>query len=398
MSGDATAQRVGRYLAVVQLAFALTWIVYVIHLPQLVAQAGLPKQAVLWILMLDQLVFIACDFACGVASDRAARVLGRVGLAVLAATLVSCAAFVAMPFIAPQASPALLIALVLVWSATSSALRAPPLTLIGRYMPQPAVPPLIAWSLLGFGLASAAAPYLGLALRGGDPRVPFVLASVALALVTLGMVAAERALARAAPVSAPVVPSSAPSRPAGALATFALAAALAALAYQLHNFVNSTPLYLRHAEAAQLPWLAPLFWVGFNVALWPASLATKRWGGTVIAVCAVVAALAVALADIAASLSQLVALQLVAGAAWAGVLMSAFSAALALGRTGREGRFSGALSSMLALAALLRLVVVAGLVPFATASLGWLPVAAWLLAAALALALRRSHDPKGGAS
>ncbi len=49
--------KVGLTLAVIQLFFTLTWTVYVIFLPQLAAQVGLPKDMVLVILMMDQLIF-----------------------------------------------------------------------------------------------------------------------------------------------------------------------------------------------------------------------------------------------------------------------------------------------------------------------------------------------------
>ena len=61
---------VGLYLGVVQFFFAASWIVYVLYLPQLAAQAGIGKAAVAWILMADQLVFVFADYASGVAADR----------------------------------------------------------------------------------------------------------------------------------------------------------------------------------------------------------------------------------------------------------------------------------------------------------------------------------------
>jgi len=92
---------VGLYLGIVQFFFAASWIIYVLYLPQLAAQAGIGKAAVAWILMADQLVFVFADYASGVAADRVSRAVGRIGLWVLAATLVSCAAFLALPFVAP---------------------------------------------------------------------------------------------------------------------------------------------------------------------------------------------------------------------------------------------------------------------------------------------------------
>lgn len=89
---------------------------------------------------------------------------------------------------------------------TSSALRAPPLILLGKYVPAPGVPWVATLSLVGLGLAGAIAPYLTLALRGSDPRLPFALASLALVAAVGGMVWAERRLVAAAP-AAPAPPA-----------------------------------------------------------------------------------------------------------------------------------------------------------------------------------------------
>ena len=45
-------------LSALQLFFALTWVVYVIYLPALAAQAGIDKRFVPWILMMDQAIFM----------------------------------------------------------------------------------------------------------------------------------------------------------------------------------------------------------------------------------------------------------------------------------------------------------------------------------------------------
>lgn len=381
--------RVGLYLGALQFAFALGWITYVIYLPALAAQAGLPPCAVAWILMLDQLVFITCDLAAGVAADRVARQLGRLGRLAVALTLLSCLAFVLLPWLAPQGAP-LLLALTLLWAASSSALRAPPLALLGRHVPRPAQPAMLALNMLGLGLAGAAAPWLGLWLKGVDPRVPFLLASVVLALVTLGLVRAETTLARDAGAPSPAPPGRA--RP-GGWPVFAACALFAALAFQVHGFVNSTPLYLRHAPAADLPWLAPLVWAGFSLGLWPASLAVRRLGafGT-LAGAAALAALCALLAEQAPALAPLALLQLLAGVAWAGLLNAAFAAALMYGQGGREGLASGALSALLAAAALSRIALLAGGVGAPLA--GWPPLL-WGLAALLAglLMLRLARSP-----
>ena len=382
---------IGLYLAVVQFFLALSWVVYVAYLPQLAQRAGIEPRWVPWLLMTDQLVFLVCDLAVGLASDRAARVLGRIGRAVVAATLLSTGAFVLLPWAAPQGSPGLFVALTLVWAVTSSALRAPPMALLGRYVAQPSQPLMIALSSFGLGIANAVAPYVGLQLKAIDPAWPFMLSALGLAAVTLGIVAAERSLAgQAAPAAAPRS-AEAPWRAAPALA-FIVACGLAALAFQWHSAIASAPLVLRHAAAADLPRLLPVFWVGFNLALVPAGWYAQRAGPLpAMFVGAIVAMSGSAAASFAPTLAGLLAAQCLAGSGWALLLCSAFGAALKLGAGGREGLMSGALSSTLALATLLRIGFVTGASPKppTAAELAWLAALGFAVCALLLRGQRR---------
>ena len=328
------------------------------------------------------------DFALGVMADRVSRSVGRFGHVIVGLTLVSCLALLLLPLAAPRGMAWLFLGLTAVWAVTSSALRAPPLMLIGKHAARSAVPWLSALTLFGLGIASAIGPYLTLVLRDLDPRWPFALSSAALALATLGLVRVERTLAQrsAQPAAAAAAPATLSSRP---VVWFVIAAALLAVGSQIHQFLNSPALYLRHAKPADLPYLTPAFWVGFNLLLMPAGFAVKRCGGLVVmGVAGVVAALASWLAQSAGNLTLLVAIQLVAGGAWGTVLASAVAAALAIGHTGREGTVTGALFSMLALAAAARIAIVAAelhkAAPYA-AWVGWAPVVAWACAGALLL-------------
>jgi hypothetical protein len=395
----------GLYLGVVQFFFAATWIIYVLFLPQLAAQAGIDKSAVPWILMADQLVFVFADYASGVAADRVSRTLGRIGGWVLAATLVSCAAFLALPYVAPGASPAIFLALTLIWAVTSSALRAPPLSLLGKHVAKPKQPVLLALSMLGLGIANAISPYLGLQLRGMDPRIPFAMSSIALALVTIGLLVVERRLGReraaaAASPAAAQAQTGAEDRAIGPAPVVIAAALFAALAFQVHVFIDSGPLYLRLATPDRMPLLSPVFWIGFNLGLLPLSLAAKRWPpARVMGVSALVAAGAAGAAILAPTLPVLIAIQLVAGAAWSGVILSAFAWALARGGVGHAGAFAGAISSVLALTTLLRMGSVAAGWPKAPGfsdALVWWPLAGWLVASVVIVALvsrRRTAAP-----
>ena len=401
--------RFGWYLALLQLLFTLCWTVYAIYLPKLAAAAGIPAAAVILILMLDQLVFVVCDFATGIAADRVTRVLGRLGVWVTAATAISCAAFLALPFVAAAGAPALL-AVTLVWTVTSSALRAPPLMLLGKYAAKPKLPYLTSLAMLGYGVAGALAPYLAVTLRDVDPRVPFALASIVLMLATLGMITAERRLADAPQPLAKLL-ETAPAPAFGTLTrpalVFGVATVVLALGFQVHVSIWSAPLFLRYAKPADLEWLMPVFWIGFNVAMLPASLIAKRRGGlAVMGGAGLCGALAILAADFAPNLNGMLIAQSAAGAAWGAILISAFTVAFTVGANGAEGRMAGLLFSALALATLARMATVAlGLHAEATAAmLLFLPPVAWSVAGAVVLSLaarslsRRDRDGSGQAA
>ena len=370
----------------VQLFLALGWTVYVIYLPQLAAQAGLAKQWVPWLLLADQLIFAVMDWTMGTMADRMAGAVEKLANTVVFVTLLSCGAFILLPLVAPAGSPALLIAVTVIWSASSSALRAPPWVLIGRHTPGPAQPWASALFLLGVGIAGAVAPYLAVTLRGADPRLPFVLSSIALAAATVVM---TRAI-RSNPNPAPREPQAGDPLRGKPVVLFLAAIAFLGLGFQIHFALNAAPNFLRFAKPADLEYLMPVFWIGFNLLILPASFATKRLGGmAMMAVGSAVGGLAAVTAYMASSLPVLVAAQFFAGAGWGCVMMSALAAALAMGRTGREGFVTGALWSLLAVAAFTRIALVIAQVPQQSAwkpLLAWAPGTLWLTAGLLLVA------------
>lgn len=390
VNAGASANRTGLYLAVLQLVFTLGWTTYVIYLPRLAAEVGIAPASVILILMLDQAIFTITDTAMGIAADRMAPFVGRVGLFVGIATAVSCAAFVALPFVAGAGAAAQgwFIALIVVWAITSSALRAPPLTLLGKYRARPQVPFLAALAMLGYGVAGAISPYLGVALRSYDARLPFVISSAVLLVTALALSRIEYGVAQD---TSPPRPSEA-AKPLGTLAVIFIVAMIAlALGYQLHFTVNSAPSYLRLAKANDLQWLMPVFWIGFNIALFPASVVVKHRGGLIVmGAAALFGAGAIIAAELAGGLNTLIVAQFLAGAAWGCMLMSAISAALAIGATGAEGKVTGLVFSALALATFARMGAVAGglqKLPEYAPLLHWAPVACWAVAGAGLLVL-----------
>lgn len=374
------------YLGVVQFFFAVTWIVYVIYLPQLALQAGIPKLYVPWILFFDQLVFAIMDVLTGYWIDRVRGGLARFGGWILGVSTLSCASFIVLPFVG--ASATLLLVLVFAWAVSSSALRSPPWALLSRYAAAPAVPWLSTLVLTGTAAAAVITPYLGVALKNTDPRLPFVLSSVTLLVTVAGLIAVERRVALANPQPAgqaePTFDLETPAARRLVLAFFTALLVMAA-GFQVHASLNSAPQYLRYAEATNLPYLMPVFWVGFNVLMFPAVGLVKRFGAlTVMAAGALAGAAATLAAVFATGLEALVAAQFAAGGCWGAASVAAYTAAIAFGRTRRQGAFLGTLFAVLALAALVRIGAYASdivLIPEFKAVAPWLPAGAWLLAA-----------------
>ena len=135
----------------------------------------------------------------------------------------------------------------------------------------------------------------------------------------------------------------------------------------------------------------PVFWVGFNIAMFPATLLVKRWGAFgVMGVFGVIGGVAILAAEYATALNFLVVAQFLAGAAWGCILMSAFTAAFSTGENGSEGKMVGVLFSALAFATFLRIgVIYLGWHrdPEIAAILKWAPFACWIVAGAMLIAL-----------
>ncbi|MGY3446800.1 MFS transporter [Bradyrhizobium sp. USDA 4473] len=395
---DRAVNRTGVYLALLQLVFTLGWTTYLIYLPKLCAEVGIAPSTVILILMMDQAIFTITDTAMGMAADRISVLVGRLGLFVGILAAISCAAFIALPYVAGTGpgAKAWLIGLIVIWAVTSSALRAPPLTLLGKYRAQPSVPFLAALAMLGYGIAGAVSPYLGVVLRDHDARLPFALSGAVLLLTALAFSGIERRIAaETEPVRLAV-----PAKRLGAVPMFLIGSmVLLSLGYQLHFNINSAPFYLRFAKSNELQWLMPVFWIGFNIAMFPASIVVKHRGGLIVMGAAgLLGAFAIVAAEIAGSLNVLIAAQFMAGAAWGCMLMSAVSAALAIGETGAEGKVTGLVFSALALATFARMAAVAGglqKMPDYAPLVHWAPVACWSVAGAGLLVIAASRLQRG---
>ncbi len=354
--------------AIAQFFMSLNWVAYAIFLPALAAQVGLGKSAVVWLLLVDQIVFMVADLFAGMFSDRAGSMAMRWGTVLGLLTGASALALLAIPLLvgASRAVPALVVP-ALIWVACSSALRAPLFALVGKRAGSD-TGAAVRWLLLGNGVALACAPYLASVLKGTAPLVSFAAISAGLVLCAV-LVARSVADAGATSVATPSVatPDGGDTAYPNGMALLAAVAA-AALAIQVHNALNAAPLYARGVATAELHWWMPAFWAGFNLALilpppmqtWPPS---RR-----IALFAAGAALALAACAVTALPAAQALLQALAGAAWAWLLCAAFATANAIGRPSRHGLMAGSVHAALAGAAVLRLSLVAAGMPQALGS------------------------------
>ncbi|MET0207822.1 MAG: hypothetical protein ABW220_02200, partial [Burkholderiaceae bacterium] len=337
--------------------------------PGMVASVGLPRAAVIWILVLDQALFAVSDWGSAVFADRIAGAWRRLGAAIASAAVLSSVLFALMPWVAGPGGSARLIAFIAGWAVLTSFLRAPVLALLGRIGNATRQGWAVGISLVLVAMAGAAGPSLTAWLRGHDPFLPFVVASAGIALAGL---VAVRADAWPLP-KRDIVPGDARRGP---ILLMAGALLLAGLGFQWHTALL--------AAASPMPWArslwVPLFWAGFALGLMVSMrLVTSplRVRGAALALWA--GALAAPIALRTGIEGFFFAAQLIAGAAWGMAMHTGLGVALARSPAQRLASPVGLVFSALAVAALCRVLIVA-LQWQAWPGWGALPCAVWIVA------------------
>jgi len=131
---------------------------------------------------------------------------------------------------------------------------------------------------------------------------------------------------------------------------------LAGFGFQLHAFVNASPLYQLHAGKEQLPWLMPLVWLGFFAMLVAVGPLLKRFGAMPVATGGILLTAAASYAaGVVGNLGMLIFLQLICGAGWAMAFAGLMERASTAGLRGAEGLFMGSFFAVTALCTLLRI-------------------------------------------
>jgi MFS family permease len=336
-------------LGSVQFFFTLGWTVYAIYLPELLKGAGIAVTWLPWLLMADQLIFATMDVAFGMVADRVADGYRKLAHLLLWLTTVSAGAFLLLPMLG-SVSSGLLLAVLVIWVVSASVVRAPTLVLLAKRAKAAQQGRLVVWYAGGLALASALSPFLGLMLKGADPRWPFAIAA-------LSLLAAVFVLLRVSGSQPPETESDAPPPlPFGTYLPLLLVLGLATFAFQLHAFVNAGPLYLAQVAKESLPWLMPLLWLGFFAALLGVARLVKRFGALRVAASGILLTALASYASVAVNtLEALIFLQVLAGAGWALAFSGLMERATADGTRGAEGVFMGSFFAVSALSSFARI-------------------------------------------
>lgn len=361
---------------------ALSWTTYAIYLPQLAKAAGIPVLFVPWLLAIDQIIFALADWASGMYADRTLAIMQRLVPTLLVLTFISTVAFALLPVIGPVLGPDGFFFMTITWVVTTAALRAPPMAMLGSYVPPASRPSFAAATTLALAFAAAVAPYLGKAIREIDPRWPFMISAVAVMIAAFGLYHVERTMKRIIGTPSQAGrPSWLPSFPA-----FMTMALLLALGFQSQVLMLPTQL-TRAVPKDLIENYLPLFWAAFAIAGAMAAVIFKRIDARLaMIVGSVVAAAGASLAAVATSAPLLSIAHLAAGGAWGVLMTGLFAIALAHGANGDAGRAAGIVFGALALTACARIAVGAmGWTgsPVAGERLAWTPGVAWLAAALL---------------
>lgn len=364
----------------VQFFFTLGWTVYVIYLPELLKGAGIASSWLPWLLMADQLIFALMDIAFGIVADRMADGYRKLARLLLWLTTLAAGAFLLLPMLAGISS-SLLLAVLVIWVISASVVRAPTLVLLAKRAKAAQQGQLVVCYAGGVALASALSPFLGLWLKGADPRLPFALSALALlaAVYVLLRLSGKPPAPSANDAPQPISFS--------AYLPLLLVLGLASFAFQMHAFVNAGPLYLTHVAKESLPWLMPLLWSGFFAALLAVGALVKRLGALPVAAGGILLTALASYASVTVNtLELLIFVQLLAGAGWALAFSGLMERAAADGTRGAEGVFMGAFFAVTAISSFARIGFVTHFLPTWKGVQFQLP-AALLLAAGLIVAL-----------
>ncbi|MBD3881079.1 MFS transporter [Phormidium tenue FACHB-886] len=193
-------------LAAVYGMFTVSWMIYRVHLPGLLTQAGFAESLAPALLLIEAVIAIALEPLAGAFSDRTNRQQGSRFPLITLGVILSSLLFVAIPALmvfAPPTGSAVwtLPTLLISWAIGMSLFRSPALALLRRYAPNLQLPQAASVLTFAAGIAGAAAPLASKSVLDMGTTAAFTLGAVLILLSVMwlrwmnpiGLVASEPA-------------------------------------------------------------------------------------------------------------------------------------------------------------------------------------------------------------
>ncbi|MBC8121641.1 MAG: MFS transporter [Gemmatimonadaceae bacterium] len=183
-------------LAALNGTITFAWLAYILYLPKLLEQSGLPLIAVSVFLIVEGVLSAIVEPWMGsLSDDRQRRAASRYPL-IAAGVLATCGLFVVLPLVV-FANPGglsqwLVPVLLIAWSLAMAVFRSPALALLSRYAAPSSVPLAAGVLSIASGLAGALGPFGRPWLLERGPLVVFGIASVVLLVSALVLGRLER--------------------------------------------------------------------------------------------------------------------------------------------------------------------------------------------------------------
>jgi Na+/melibiose symporter-like transporter len=178
-------------LAAVQGAITLSWVIYKLYLPQLLAQFGFSAGFAVSLLFIENILAIALEPVMGGLSDRTKRWMGTRFPLISLGVILAATLFILIPCFAIFVSPAtalgyLLPALMVQWAIAMAVFRSPVLALLGQAASVSELPQAVSVLTFVGGAFAAFAPLSRDWLLSLGPAVTFGAGSIVL-LIAVGI-------------------------------------------------------------------------------------------------------------------------------------------------------------------------------------------------------------------
>lgn len=182
-------------LAAVQGAIALTWVIYNLYLPKLLAQFGFLQGLATALLIVESLLTVVLEPLFGGLSDSTGRWIGTRFPFIAVGVVLASALFIAIPVVVTFGSPDsgmrwLLPRMMVAWALAMTIFRSPALCLLGQYASATNLPQAASVLTLVGGLAGATGPLASQFILSLGPAITFTIGSI----VLLGAAAVLRAV------------------------------------------------------------------------------------------------------------------------------------------------------------------------------------------------------------